>query len=186
MLRLRCIVPEPHPDRISRVSSSTVRCAHSGAAQVVQQVSRQASTVSPSHFRRDEPASSQCRQAQRARSRRPRRRARGGTDASRPGLPVRRRLDRFGTVVGGGGVAVTCENSAILRSDPRRRPVRSAGGDECPCPQPGVARLLGPCVDGVTAEAWVFRRGEWREAWLQPAGSDERLQYVAAEVRQVD
>jgi hypothetical protein len=46
VLRLRCIVPEPHPDRISRVSSSTVRCANSGAAQVVQQVSRQASTVS--------------------------------------------------------------------------------------------------------------------------------------------
>ncbi len=41
-------------------------------------------------------------------------------------------------------------------------------------------------VDGVTAEAWVFRRGEWREAWLQPEGTDERLQYVTAESKQAD
>jgi len=40
-------------------------------------------------------------------------------------------------------------NSAILRSDPRRRPVRSAGGDECLGLQPGAARLLGPGVDGI-------------------------------------
>ena len=50
----------------------------------------------------------------------------------------------------------------------------------------GVLAVTYPDVDGVTAEAWVFRRGERREAWLQPEGSDERLQYVAAEGRQVD
>ncbi len=45
----------------------------------------------------------------------------------------------------------------------------------------GVLAVTYPDVDGVTAKAWVFRRGEWREAWLQPEGSGERLQYVAAE-----
>jgi len=45
----------------------------------------------------------------------------------------------------------------------------------------GVLAVTYLDVDGVTAEAWVFRRGEWREAWLRPAGTDERLQYVAAE-----
>ncbi len=49
----------------------------------------------------------------------------------------------------------------------------------------GVLAVTYLDVDGVTAEAWVFRRGEWREAW-QPEGSDERLQYVTAEGRQVD
>jgi len=44
-------------------------------------------------------------------------------------------------------------NSAILRSDPRRRPVRSAGGDECLGLQPGAARLLGPGMDGVAVIA---------------------------------
>lgn len=50
----------------------------------------------------------------------------------------------------------------------------------------GVLAVTYLDVDGVTAEAWVFRRGEWREAWLRPEGSDERRQYVAAEGRQVD
>ncbi len=50
----------------------------------------------------------------------------------------------------------------------------------------GVLAVTYPDVDGVTAEAWVFRRGEWREAWLQPEGSDEHLQYVTAESKQAD
>ena len=45
----------------------------------------------------------------------------------------------------------------------------------------GVLAVTYLDVDGVTAEAWVFRRGEWREAWLRLAGTDERRQYVAAE-----
>ena len=47
----------------------------------------------------------------------------------------------------------------------------------------GVLAVTYLDVDGVTAEAWVCRRGEWCEAWLQPEGSDERLQYIAAEGR---
>ena len=39
---------------------------------------------------------------------------------------------------------------------------------------------------GDTVTAAYFERGSWCEAWLQPEGSDERLQYVAAEGRQVD
>jgi len=50
----------------------------------------------------------------------------------------------------------------------------------------GVLAVTYLDVDGVTAEAWVFRRGEWREAWLQPEGSDERLQHVTAESKQAD
>jgi len=50
----------------------------------------------------------------------------------------------------------------------------------------GVLAVTYLDVDGVTAEAWVFRRGEWREAWLQLEGTDERLQYVTSVGRQVD
>jgi len=38
-------------------------------------------------------------------------------------------------------------------------------GSACPW---GVLAVAYLDVDGVTAEAWVFRHGEWREAWLQP------------------
>jgi len=64
-----------------------------------------------------------------------------------------------------------------------------ASGNAKHVPAPATATLtVGPdgglqvsftSVDGPPSTATWFSRGQWQKAWLQPDGTNERLQYVA-------